>query len=107
MTHPSGRELLDGFTRIASNAAAAILSIPRAGLDSRAKADQSPVTAADHAAEAAILEGLALLLPDVPVISEEAVDRRELPSPGGRFLLVDPLDGPREFIAGLDEYTVN
>lgn len=107
MTHPSGRELLDGFTQIASQAAAAILAIPRTGLNSRDKSDRSPVTAADHASEAAILKGLALLLPDVTVIAEESADRSQALRAGGRFLLVDPLDGTREFLAGLDEYTVN
>jgi 3'(2'), 5'-bisphosphate nucleotidase len=104
MPQPSKRELLDGFTRIASRAAAAILAIPRADINPSTKADHSPVTAADHASEAAILEGLAAILPDFPVISEESANKV---APAGHFLLVDPLDGTREFIAGLDEYTVN
>jgi 3'(2'), 5'-bisphosphate nucleotidase len=63
------------------------------------------VTAADHAAEAVILEGLARVLPGVVVISEEAATRpSHLPE---TFILVDPLDGTRELIAGRDEYTVN
>jgi 3'(2'), 5'-bisphosphate nucleotidase len=101
------RDLLDGLTRIASRAAAAILSIPHNDLDRREKRDRSPVTAADDASEAVILNGLAQLLPDVPVISEEAASRQKITVPGGRFLVVDPLDGTREFLAGLDEYTVN
>src|SRR5262249_21321007 len=43
----------------------------------------------------------------VPVVSEEACARGARPQPGTRFFLVDPLDGTREFLAGLDEYTVN
>ena len=70
------------------------------------KADQSPVTAADKASEAAILEGVARLLPDVPIVSEESVDASQTRFDGS-FLMVDPLDGTREFLAGRDEFTVN
>ena len=37
----------------------------------RYKSDQTPVTDADHAAEEIILESLAKLAPEVPVIAEE------------------------------------
>lgn len=99
--------LLDGLTRIASQAAAAILAVPWGDLNRRDKPDASPVTAADEASEAVILDGLARLMPDIPVLSEEqAVSPPELGS--GRLLfIVDPLDGTREFLAGLDEYVVN
>src|SRR5262249_53296321 len=50
---------------------------------------------------------LARLMPAVPVVSEEACARGEIPRLGPRFFLVDPLDGTREFLAGLDEFTVN
>jgi 3'(2'), 5'-bisphosphate nucleotidase len=71
------------------------------------KKDDSPVTAADHAAEAIILERLNALLPDVPIIAEEEVAAGRVPAIGPVFFLVDPLDGTREFIAGRDEWTVN
>jgi len=97
--------LLEQLTGIAARAAAAIMAIAPAALDPRLKADQSPVTAADEAGEAVILEGLARLLPGVPVVSEEAAVRpTALPS---CFLLVDALDGTREFLAGRPEFTVN
>ena len=99
--------LLDGLTLIASRAAAAILAVPRSDLDPHQKPDASPVTAADKASEAVILEGLAGLMPGVPVVSEEATGSRPLQNVGARFLIVDPLDGTREFLAGLDEYVVN
>jgi 3'(2'), 5'-bisphosphate nucleotidase len=70
------------------------------------KADQSPVTVADEASEALIIEGIARLLPGVPVISEESADARNNRLDGS-FLIVDPLDGTREFLAGRDEFTVN
>jgi 3'(2'), 5'-bisphosphate nucleotidase len=99
--------LLDELTTIVSAAAAVILAVRAGSLDTRSKADQSPVTAADEAAEAIILAGLTRALPGVAVVSEEAASRElpaELPD---SFLLVDPLDGTREFIAGREEFTVN
>jgi 3'(2'), 5'-bisphosphate nucleotidase len=102
----SDPHLLDALTAIVSRAGAAILAAGAAPA-LRLKADQSPVTAADEAAEAAILQDLAHVLPGVPVISEEAVARGEIPALGATFILVDPLDGTREFIAGRPEYTVN
>ena len=69
--------------------------------------DRSPVTAADHAAEAVILAGLARELPGVPVVSEEAAGHARRPALADSFFLVDPLDGTREFLAGRDEFTVN
>jgi len=98
---------LDGLTLIASQAAAAILAVPRPALNKRDKADTSPLTAADEASEAVILEGLGRLLPGVPVISEETTAGRAVVPSAGRCLVVDPLDGTREFLAGLDEYVVN
>jgi 3'(2'), 5'-bisphosphate nucleotidase len=98
---------LNELTAIVSQAAAAILAIEPAGLGTRQKADLSPVTLADEAAEAVILRGLALIAPGVPVVSEEADARRRSSPPGASFILVDPLDGTREFVAGRGEYTVN
>jgi 3'(2'), 5'-bisphosphate nucleotidase len=54
-----------------------------------------------------ILEGLSHVLPGIPVISEEASEQWPALQPGSPFLLVDPLDGTREFLAGSSEYTVN
>jgi 3'(2'), 5'-bisphosphate nucleotidase len=103
--HTLDGTLLDELTTVASAANAAILAACAGNLEARSKADASPVTAADHAAEAVILEGLARVLPGVVVISEETTARpSQLPE---TFILVDPLDGTRELIAGRDEYTVN
>jgi 3'(2'), 5'-bisphosphate nucleotidase len=100
-------ELLDGLTLIASRAAAAILSVRSPTLSRREKADLSPVTAADEASEAVILDGLAQLLPGVPIVSEEATGRATPERLGRLFFLVDPLDGTREFLAGRDEFVVS
>jgi len=72
------------------------------------KADASPVTDADRAAEDIILAGLGLMAPDIPTVAEEAVAAGRVPDiSGGRFWLVDPLDGTREFISRNGEFTVN
>lgn len=71
------------------------------------KADDSPVTMADRAAEEIILKALAEIAPDVPVIAEEAASEGHLPAIGDRFFLVDPLDGTKEFINKSKEFTVN
>jgi len=98
--------LMGELTAIVARASALILTVsPESG--HRLKPDQSPVTVADEASEAEILKGLARLLPGVPVVSEEMSSRQAPPKLGGSFILVDPLDGTREFIAGRDEYTVN
>lgn len=73
-----------------------------------AKPDQSPVTDADHAAERIILAALARALPGVPVVAEEEAAAGRLPEKlGARFVLVDPLDGTREFLARNRDFTVN
>lgn len=99
--------LLDGLTSIAARAAQAILAVPRGDLNRREKADASPVTAADEASEAVILEGLARIMPGVAVLSEESVGSWPMAEARQRLFIVDPLDGTREFLAGLDEYVVN
>lgn len=67
------------------------------------KPDGTPVCAADHAADHAAKRALTELLPGIPVISEETVDSLV---PGPEFILLDPLDGTREFLAGGDSYCV-
>lgn len=99
--------LVGELTSIVSRAAAAILAASRGPLAQRTKADQSPVTAADEAAEAVILDGLRDVLPGLAVVSEEAADRTPPGALGEHFVLVDPLDGTRELLAGRPEYTVN
>ena len=64
--------LLDHLTQIASEAGAAIMRVRAGGAVVRTKADASPVTEADEAAEAIILRGLERVLPGIAVVSEEA-----------------------------------
>ncbi len=102
----AGAELMEAVTALVARAALAIReAIGKGGV--QRKADGSPVTAADFAAEAAIRDGLLAIAPALPIISEEqAVDRPTIAADESYFL-VDPLDGTREFIAGRDEYTIN
>lgn len=99
--------LVPGVRQLAAAAADAIMAIYRQPFESAAKSDGSPVTAADLAADAVICEGLAALTPAIPVVSEERVAAGAPDLSGGRFWLVDPLDGTREFVSRNDEFTVN
>ncbi|MDP2334304.1 MAG: inositol monophosphatase family protein, partial [Reyranella sp.] len=77
-------------------------------LGERTKADKSPVTDADHAAEVVIVTGLRALTPGLPVVAEEEMAAGHVPRiDGGPFWLVDPLDGTKEFIKRNGEFTVN
>lgn len=95
------------FARIALAAGQAVMDVYAGSCAARAKADSSPVTEADERAEAVILAQLARTFPGLPVIAEESVARGIVPLCGPRFILVDPLDGTREFLARNDEFTVN
>ncbi|MFC0408769.1 3'(2'),5'-bisphosphate nucleotidase CysQ family protein [Roseomonas elaeocarpi] len=104
-TH-TDEELLELAARLATLASAAILAVRDAGFQVERKSDRSPVTEADHAAEAIILEGLRAATPEIPVVAEEEVCGGHVPTLAHRYWLVDPLDGTREFAAGTDSYAV-
>jgi 3'(2'), 5'-bisphosphate nucleotidase len=101
------RELLEVIIAAALDAGAAAHEIFRGDHELAHKKDNSPVTAADHAAEAIILERLGARLAHIPIIAEEEVAAGRVPVIGSTFFLVDPLDGTREFIAHRPEFTVN
>jgi 3'(2'), 5'-bisphosphate nucleotidase len=103
----AGLRLLEALTEIARQASAAIEDIRSGPMQVRHKADSSPITAADEAAHHVILAGLERVLPGIPVISEETAEDARPNIATGTFVLVDPLDGTREFIAGSGEFTVN
>ncbi len=94
------------FGLIAVRAGKAILEVRRAGADARLKGDGSPVTAADLAADEIIRGCLERNVPELPVITEEAWTASPFVN-AERFILVDPLDGTKEFIQGTPEFTVN
>ena len=97
------------FASIAVDAGVRIMEVYAAADPGVArKADGSPVTVADLAAEAVIAAGLATACPTIPVVSEEGSGAEAaLPLSDGRFVLVDPLDGTREFLGRTGEFTVN
>lgn len=94
------------FGSIAVHAGAAILQARDAAKAPRYKSDGSPVTAADLAADEVIRRELTQHLPGIAVITEESCTAAAAPT-SDRFILVDPLDGTREFIGGSTEFTVN
>lgn len=104
-------ELLPQVLRIAQDAGQAIMAIynatPGTAGEVRYKADGSPLTQADLAAHRVIARGLAQLTPEIPVVSEEDGASEVHRQPTGRFWLVDPLDGTKEFVARNGEFTVN
>ncbi len=105
---PTDPALLDHAVAIARRAGEAIMPFfGQRDTAVRTKADASPLTAADEAADALITAALRELTPAIPVVSEESAAPFGGQAPGRVFWLVDPLDGTREFIAGRDEFTVN
>jgi 3'(2'),5'-bisphosphate nucleotidase len=100
-------ELVEGCVSAALDAGRVILDVYARPIDVTLKADLTPVTEADGAAERLILDALARLAPEVPVVAEESVAAGDIPETGGAFFLVDPLDGTREFIDRNGEFTVN
>ncbi|MCH7888825.1 MAG: fimbria/pilus outer membrane usher protein, partial [Proteobacteria bacterium] len=92
--------------RIAQAAGETIMAYYDAGVTVRAKADSSPVTDADEAAERLIVDALRALTPDVPVVAEEMFAEDGAPEvAGGPFWLVDPLDGTKEFVRHNGNFT--
>lgn len=99
--------MLQSLIYTAQRAGGAIMAVYATDFAVQEKADSSPVTVADEAAEKIILADLAHIAPGVPVVAEEAVSAGKVPVIADRFFLVDPLDGTREFVSHRDEFTVN
>lgn len=98
--------LVSTMRRLALEAGDAIMAIyDSPDFDVRAKSDASPVTAADEAADALISAGLRAAFPDVALITEEQAASHDLRV--STFLIVDPLDGTKEFIQRRGDFTVN
>tara|TARA_R110000868_G_scaffold293619_4_gene554111 strand:+ start:184 stop:1011 length:828 start_codon:yes stop_codon:yes gene_type:complete len=96
------------FEELALQAGAVIMPFYENGCETQIKQDDSPVTAADHAAEEVILAGLRAAYPEIPIVAEEEISAGHKPAAvGQRFFLVDPLDGTREFINQRSDFTVN
>ena len=107
MDQKQRNELALEFANIASEAGKLILASYKSERTVHLKSDNSPVSRADTDAEQLICQRLVALMPDVLVIAEESFAGIPGGLPSERFLLVDPLDGTREFLAGRNEFTVN
>ncbi|QDF75837.1 3'(2'),5'-bisphosphate nucleotidase CysQ [Shewanella marisflavi] len=109
VSHTFKQEWLAELVEIAKQAGEAIMAVYGTDeVEVTAKADDSPVTAADLASHKVIVDALARLTPEIPVMSEEAADipwetRRQWQ----QYWLIDPLDGTKEFIKRNGEFTVN
>jgi 3'(2'), 5'-bisphosphate nucleotidase len=99
--------LLEEFVAVACDAARVIMRFYGGDLGISLKADASPATVADREAEALLVERLSLSVPGIPMVAEEAVSSGRVPAIGERFILIDPLDGTKEFIQGRTDFTVN
>jgi 3'(2'), 5'-bisphosphate nucleotidase len=99
--------LLEEVEAIAREAGAAIMQVYARDFSATQKEDKSPLTEADTAAHEIIVRRLEKLQPALPILSEEAVTDFSGADHSGRYWLVDPLDGTREFIKRNGEFTVN
>jgi 3'(2'), 5'-bisphosphate nucleotidase len=100
-------EVAEIFAELTIEAAVAVMHVYAGDANARQKADKSLVCDADERGEAIILAGLRKRLPHIPVIAEEAASRGEKPCCGRAFILVDPVDGTREFLSRNGEFTIN
>ncbi|QIE46043.1 3'(2'),5'-bisphosphate nucleotidase CysQ [Pseudohalocynthiibacter aestuariivivens] len=99
-------QLTTTIRRLALEAGDVIMNIYNSDdFDIKTKSDSSPVTEADEAADALISTGLRAAFPDVTLVTEEQSDSHQLR--GDTFLIVDPLDGTKEFIHRRGDFTVN
>lgn len=98
--------LITVMRRLALQAGEKIMEIyDSADFEVKLKADESPVTAADEAADAIISAGLRAAFPEVLLVTEEQAASHSLT--GETFLIVDPLDGTKEFLHRRGDFTVN
>ncbi|GGB79923.1 3'(2'),5'-bisphosphate nucleotidase CysQ [Marinobacterium zhoushanense] len=100
-------QLLEQVANIAREAGEAIMQVYARDFAVSYKADESPLTEADQAAHHVIVKRLAALEPRLPILSEEDVESFPGADGEGRFWLVDPLDGTKEFIKRNDDFSVN
>ena len=102
-------DMLEQVRVIAKRAGQEIMKIYETDFEVEEKADSSPVTEADKAAEELILRSIQMGITDqYPIIGEEAFAAGNAPDIGDTpFWLVDPLDGTKEFVNRNGEFTVN
>ena len=94
------------FRRLSLEAGDKIMEIyGRADFEVKTKSDDSPVTVADEAADEIISAGLRAAFPDVVLVTEEQSESHS--AKADSFIIVDPLDGTKEFIKRRGDFTVN
>ncbi|SFV08344.1 3'(2'),5'-bisphosphate nucleotidase [Methylobacterium sp. 174MFSha1.1] len=101
---PERDAIAGGLAGIAAAAGVILRRFELGGCRHHLKADGSPTSQADLAAEAQIVAALNQIWPGIPVIAEETAAEA---APAALFFLVDPLDGTKDFLKGTGEYTVN
>jgi 3'(2'),5'-bisphosphate nucleotidase len=101
-------EILNVFAEAVSRAGAIVLAHRAKGCAVETKPDQSPVTVADRESEAEILVHVRRVLGDISVVAEESMSKGLVGFDATRpFVVIDPIDGTKEFIEGRTEFTVN
>jgi 3'(2'), 5'-bisphosphate nucleotidase len=99
-------KLTQVFRRLALEAGDKIMEIYNSPeFEVKTKSDESPVTEADEAADALISAGLRAEFPDLALVTEEQADSHD--QTVSTFLIVDPLDGTKEFVKRRGDFTVN
>ncbi|MTH76631.1 3'(2'),5'-bisphosphate nucleotidase CysQ [Paracoccus aestuariivivens] len=98
--------MISEMRRLAIKAGDEIMRIYNAeDFEIRSKSDSSPVTEADEAADALISAGLRAAFPDIALVTEEQAETHGQSL--STFLIVDPLDGTKEFVQRRGDFTVN
>lgn len=106
MTNVDRKALVSAMRRLSIQAGAVIMDIyQRDDMGVREKADTSPVTEADEAADRLISAGLTAEFANIPLVTEEQSTTHDLKAT--TFLIVDPLDGTKEFVKRRGDFTVN
>jgi 3'(2'), 5'-bisphosphate nucleotidase len=99
-------KLMGVMRRLAIEAGHKIMEIYEAeDFEVKSKSDSSPVTEADEAADALISAGLREAFPGIALVTEEQADTHG--ETATEFLIVDPLDGTKEFVNRRGDFTVN
>ncbi len=100
------QKLTDVMRDLAITAGAEIMRIyDSEDFEVRSKSDDSPLTAADVAADRVISAGLRAAFPDILIVTEEQAGTHD--QQADVFLIVDPLDGTKEFVQRRGDFTVN
>ncbi|MCA2411854.1 3'(2'),5'-bisphosphate nucleotidase CysQ [Rhizobium leguminosarum bv. viciae 248] len=107
MNLSSRRQLVEALIPVIRKAGDAALALQDDDVAVRAKEDGSPVTSADLASNDILRAACLALFPAMPVFSEEDSRVFEARKDSEPVLVIDPLDGTKEFIKGRDEFAVN